>query len=454
VEAVTGPLISVIIPVHNAAHFLPDALASIAAQDYAPFEILVINDRSDDLAELERVCAASPDVRLLHLQEGKGPAPARNLGLREARGDYFAFLDADDTWTPYKTRVQADRLRAQPELDAVIGRTQMTSVNGAAIPDLRYEDGGRWAFVHMATGLYRRRLFDAIGHFDPNLYFSEDYDWFLRLLESDAPILKMQETFQIYRCHGANMTAGKTAKEVGLERMLMRSLARRRARGGSAIRSWGSLEELAAPRISVIIPAYNAARHLSDAIASVRAQTLPAAEIIVVDDGSTDDTATIAANDNVRLIRQDNGGAAKARNTGVREAAGNQIAFLDADDVWRPEKLAQQWRLLSASPFPELVFGDVEQDGTRMAGIHAGAMLARRSAFQRAGYFDESLRTGEFLDWYSRAREAGISTAETGTVVFERRIHGANTMLTAKDPTRDYLRILKASLDRRRKAAE
>ena len=105
-------------------------------------------------------------------------------------------------------------------------------------------------------------------------------------------------------------------------------------------------------RISVVIPAYNAGRYIGRAIDSVLAQTRPAEEIIVVDDGSTDHTAEIAGayGDRIRFIRQENAGASVARNTGIAAATGNWIAFLDADDEWLPEKLRLQTEHLERNP--------------------------------------------------------------------------------------------------------
>ncbi len=105
-------------------------------------------------------------------------------------------------------------------------------------------------------------------------------------------------------------------------------------------------------RISVVIPAYNAGRYIGRAIDSVLAQTRPAEEIIVVDDGSTDNTAEIAGayGDRIRFIRQENAGASVARNTGIAAATGNWIAFLDADDEWLPEKLRLQTEHLERNP--------------------------------------------------------------------------------------------------------
>ncbi len=104
--------------------------------------------------------------------------------------------------------------------------------------------------------------------------------------------------------------------------------------------------------VSVVIPAYNAGKYIGRAIDSVLAQTRPADEIIVVDDGSTDNTAEVAHGygDKVRFIRQENAGASVARNTGIEAATGEWIAFLDADDEWLPQKLKLQTEHLRRNP--------------------------------------------------------------------------------------------------------
>src|SRR5262245_53259028 len=96
--------------------------------------------------------------------------------------------------------------------------------------------------------------------------------------------------------------------------------------------------------ISVVIPCHNAAAYLRSSIDSVLAQTVPPREILVIDDGSTDESATVAMSyaPRVRVVKQTNRGPASARNRGIEEATGEWIAFLDADDVWRPQKLERQ----------------------------------------------------------------------------------------------------------------
>ena len=111
-------------------------------------------------------------------------------------------------------------------------------------------------------------------------------------------------------------------------------------------------------KISVAIPAYNSAAYLQEALDSVLVQTFPAHEIVVVDDGSTDSTPEIARSygDKIRYIRQENQGSAAARNTAIRAATGEWIAFLDSDDVMLPEKLQQQAAVLEANPHLDVVY--------------------------------------------------------------------------------------------------
>ncbi|HEX7190041.1 MAG TPA: glycosyltransferase [Thermoanaerobaculia bacterium] len=115
-------------------------------------------------------------------------------------------------------------------------------------------------------------------------------------------------------------------------------------------------------RVSVIIPAYNYGRYIAEAIDSALAQTLPPVEVIVVDDGSTDTTAEVLARygDRIQVVRQTNQGVAAARNRGIRMAQGEYIAFLDADDIWKPRKLELQIARFEADPSLGLVRCDIE----------------------------------------------------------------------------------------------
>ena len=116
------PLVSVIVPSYNAARFLPEAIASVRRQHYEPLEILIVDDGSTD-ATPQLVPRLGADIRYFR-KENAGVASARNVGLREARGEVIAFLDADDQWPDGKIGVQLARLEADPALEVVTGRTQ------------------------------------------------------------------------------------------------------------------------------------------------------------------------------------------------------------------------------------------------------------------------------------------------------------------------------------------
>jgi glycosyltransferase involved in cell wall biosynthesis len=183
------------------------------------------------------------------------------------------------------------------------------------------------------------------------------------------------------------------------------------------------------PAVSVVIPAYNAAWCVAKAVESVLVQQGCDFELVVVDDGSTDDTAAVLAHygDAVRVVRQRNQGLSAARNAGLRAARGEFVAFLDADDWWLPGKLAPQLALLRARP--EVGFcscaARVEDPDGRLLNLwpaprwegpflvhlfgsaadvagSGSAVVARRALFGRVGGFDESLRSLEDIDMWMR----------------------------------------------------
>lgn len=218
--------------------------------------------------------------------------------------------------------------------------------------------------------------------------------------------------------------------------------------------------------VSVIIPAYNSGPFLRACLESVLQQTRPALEVIVVNDGSADDTAAVAASygERIRFVDQPNGGVSRARNRGVDLARGDFFAFLDADDVWLPRKLELQLAEFARAPELDILFGHMEEfderppDGTQPRfrppepARFAGATLVRRAAFHRVGYFRPGLKIAEWLDWCLRAREAGLREHMMPDVLVRRRVHGGNTSFMEIGHRPNLVRSIKESLDRRRAA--
>ena len=140
-------------------------------------------------------------------------------------------------------------------------------------------------------------------------------------------------------------------------------------------RPCGMPANAARPSISVIVPAYDEATRIGAAIESVLAQTVPATEIIVVDDGSTDATSAVAASYPVTVVRQENRGISAARNRGFRQASGTWLALLDADDLWQPERLA--WLVRAANARPDIAFGFSDYTVEEAGAANAPSNLAR-----------------------------------------------------------------------------
>ena len=221
------------------------------------------------------------------------------------------------------------------------------------------------------------------------------------------------------------------------------------------------------PLVSVVIPVFNGERFLRDAVHSVLAQKYSSVEIIIVDDGSTDGTATVARGfpEPVRYLHQTNKGPAAARNRGIEHAQGSLIAFADADDLWPAAKLELQLPCLLKDPTTEIVMGRIQQVllsvtvtgqtqadefGGPVFAVNLGSAVIRKSVFERVGLFDETMRYSEDVDWFMRAREAGaaITTIEDVTLFY--RQHDEN-MTRGKSPSElNVLKTLKRSLDRRR----
>ncbi len=221
------------------------------------------------------------------------------------------------------------------------------------------------------------------------------------------------------------------------------------------------------PLVSCIVPVFNGERFLREAIESILAQTYPCLEVIVVDDGSTDGTSSVVASlgERVTYVRQDNAGPATARNRGIREARGEFVAFLDADDLWLDTKIAKQIARFQARP--ELAYGvtltqnfweaEAQEEEERLAGHRRSApipgyvtqtLLVRREWLEATGGFNTSLAHGDAADWFQRADAAGAKGELLDEVLTRRRMHSANRSRIHAARSRDeFLRMLKVKLD-------
>jgi glycosyltransferase involved in cell wall biosynthesis len=226
-----------------------------------------------------------------------------------------------------------------------------------------------------------------------------------------------------------------------------------------------------APFVSVIMPAYNSEKFISEAVDSIRKQGYEPLEIIVIDDGSTDGTASCikSLGDDIRYVYQVNSGPAAARNRGITMSRGDVIAFLDADDYWPANKLTIQLAHMNINPNIEVVLGRIRFTGflteaerrlrfegrdNTMINVNLGSGVFRKTVFDKVGLFDEALRHYEDHDWFLRAREKGVSMiiVKDVTLYYRQSENGLSRRKTENDPSMMW--VLKKSLDRRRQGGK
>lgn len=222
------------------------------------------------------------------------------------------------------------------------------------------------------------------------------------------------------------------------------------------------------PLVSVIVPVYNGERYLDSGLKSIFRQAYQPLEIIVIDDGSTDHSADIARSyQDIRYIYQPNQGPSAARNNGIDAARGEYIGFLDADDVWMPEKLSIQVDYLNHHPEVGFVYAHrrmIIEEGVEKPpwyrehlfendspGLIASNLLARKKVFEHIGGFNPTYRFGENAEWLARAKDAGIRMAILPETLLLSRVHGQNQTYHLDEMRSHILKALKSSIDRQRR---
>ncbi len=203
------------------------------------------------------------------------------------------------------------------------------------------------------------------------------------------------------------------------------------------------------PRVSVLIPTYNCAQFIGEAIESVLAQSFTDYEIVVVDDGSTDNTEQVVSNyQKVRYIKLTHAGVSVTRNAAIEAARGEIVVFLDADDMWDSSKLEKQVKYLDENPDCMLVFTLAENFYDEASGpmgerqrelLNASlerciiTCAIRRSVFEKCGAFRTDYPHGEDTQFMYRLNVSGISLNHLiPEVLYKRRIHSKNISLTHK----------------------
>lgn len=222
--------------------------------------------------------------------------------------------------------------------------------------------------------------------------------------------------------------------------------------------------------VSIIIPLYNGARFIGEALHSVLAQSFMAYEVLIIDDGSTDDSRAIVQQmmhnePRLRYIYQPNRGVSTARNQGILASQGSLIAFLDQDDRWTDNALAcqvayheqhpavgytlaQQICFLEPGCSPPQWFQRQTFDQPHV-GYLPGTLVVKRAIFEQIGLFDPAITISSDADWFARTSDAQIPMHTLPQVLLERRIHNANQSQQSKQIHRELFHLLHASIRRK-----
>ncbi len=446
--------VSVVIPVYNGHKYLAEAIDSVVNQTYRDVEIIVVNDGSTDDG---KTCAVArrygSKIRYVE-QENRGVGGALNTGLAAMSGDVFCWLSHDDIFRPRKIERQVEffnrlgrddvvlfsnyalidgtsRVTAQVAMETVIGdKPQLALLRGC---------------INGCTIFVPKKIFDAVGPFDETLRYTQDYDMWKRMSAGHSFVL-VPDVLVDYRLHAEQTTnnpaATAEANRLWIDLVDSTPVADRVAIAGSSLRFFQSQAEflaatsydlatahafkraescVAATEVSVVIPFFNEIAAAKRAILSALAQTHQNLDIIVVDDGSTDDPAELdliaAADPRVRILRKTNGGPASARNLGMKTATGEYVAFLDSDDTWAPEKITTQMRRMQEQGYlfshtsyhvvhPERNLGPGTLRSGRLTGnvypeiigscpIATPTVMIHRRLIEEGYAFPEEVRLGE-----------------------------------------------------------
>jgi glycosyltransferase involved in cell wall biosynthesis len=220
------------------------------------------------------------------------------------------------------------------------------------------------------------------------------------------------------------------------------------------------------PSLAVIMPVLNLASFVAAAIKSVLSGAPPGTDLVVVDGGSTDGSAAIAAGfAGVRVLMQSGHGLAAARNQGLRAVDADLVGFCDADDRWADGAFAARLAHLQSQPDCDAVIGQVVGEtlagepvtpqqaarlGQPLPGFTPGALLARRHVFQRVGGFDETLAIGTDSDWFVRLQQTELGLAVLPVVVLHKSARAASLSTDIEAYRRELLRVARGFVERRR----
>lgn len=411
-------LISIVIPIYNAEKYLEECLNSIKNQTYKNFEVIMVNDGSKDDSETICMNFLRSDSRFRYLKkENGGVSSARNVGLDNVEGDYITFIDADDWVDENYLDLLITTVKKNHSDIVVSSYKQFNNIDifylrAYSLQEkylLNFERMNRDDFLTifpklMSTNvcfnnavakLFRKELVNDL-RFDTSIKYGEDLDFYFRLYLNVDSISYVDEPTYIYRSHGDSTTSNFNQEHAEQELSIFKQMYEKiQEIGLPSIHYFNKLKKLLEWRmdflenkvllneyldflknigetvtypntlISVVIPTYNVAPYLRLCLESIESQTYPHFEVLLINDGSRDDSKDICQefinkDKRFRYFEQENLGISAARNTGIVNSNGEFITFIDGDDFVDPNYLEELYHAALKND-SEIVIGSYKE---------------------------------------------------------------------------------------------
>ncbi|NWF98010.1 MAG: glycosyltransferase [Nitrospirae bacterium] len=436
------PRFSVVTPSYNQGQYIEKTILSVLEQEYPDFEHIIIDGGSTD--NTLDILKKYPHLKWLS-EKDEGQSDALNKGFRMADGDIIAWINSDDWYEPEAFVSVAEWFSKNPDKNIVMGDCNLIDQNGKIFYTAEnYERGFEEMSRFWITGsiptqpaiFFRRKLLDEYGYLDKSLKYAMDYDLWIRFSKNNRfyHIEKIVANYLFHENSKGGIRQDWNKFLPDCKKVFKKHVLSQRP-----------------PEVSVVIACYNQAVFLPEAVESVINQIYQDFEIIIVNDGSTDDTQQTAEMlakkypDNIiKIINQKNMGVSSARNAGIKASMGKYILPLDADDMLHPDMLLRTTGLLDTHPEIGIAYTDVQKFGKLeeywqswdwdlnrlyFQNILPYCSLYRREVWEAAGGYKERIIFG-YEDW-----DFWISCAEKG--IYGKRIPENLLIYRTKETSRD-----------------
>jgi len=422
------PLVSVIVPCYNYGGYLEQSVESIVAQTFDDWEIIIVNDGStDNTIEISNKLIAkhkTQRIRLINLINRGRPSIVRNIGIAASFGDFVMCLDADDFIAPNYIEECINVFHNNPDISIVYSdQYHVASGKNVYQPSIDFSaELLKEKNLLPTAAMFRRKVWTETGGYCEDLFAYEDWNFWITAAAKGFIGKRVEKPLYYYRIHEGSLSseAEKNDEMLKFKIILNNPDFYGEKRCNAAFDYFKKRNDQSRPIVSVIIPCYNQANFLAEAVESIARQSFRELEIIIVNDGSTDNTSEIALSlvrrfteYRILLIEQENQGLPAARNVGIERSSGKYILPLDADDKIDRDFLAKTVDILEQQLNISIVYTDVQEFGEEfniipsidwdfeklclMNYITATALFRREVWLENRGYKNE-MKDG-YEDW-------------------------------------------------------